>query len=496
MNQIKKGAFLSYSTIVLSTFVGLLLTPIIISSLGDSEYGLYSLIGSLVGYLSVLDFGLNNTVVRFVSKYRAEKNLKEEQNFLALTLRIYLVLSFLIVAVGSIIYANLDVIFSKSFTVEELGTAKVMFAILLFNLGITLPGGVLTAICSGYEQFVFPRAVNIIRYILRSLAVVALLFFDGDAIGIILVDTAFNLLVIIVTGVYVFGVLKVKLRLHIFSLAKIKGILSFSVWVFLYAIVHQFQWNAGQVVVGMNMNTENVAIFAIGTMLSGFYAAFGGVLNSVLIPKANQLVVSKQNGLSLTNSMIKYARINAIIMMFILGGFFLFGKEFIYLWVGESYELSYYIGLVIMVSLTILIIQGFGNLILEANKKNRFKSLLSISTVSISVIVGYYMSHTYGILGVAIPLSMAILLNGIVMNFYFKKIFDFQLVTFLKGGFIPLILLQLVLVGVSYWLKYQLQLDSWYLLILGIAVYCVLYALVAYLFMNKSEKNIILNRSL
>jgi hypothetical protein len=91
---------------------------------------------------------------------------------------------------------------------------------------------------------------------------------------------------------------------------------------------------------------------------------------------------------------------------------------------------------------------------------------------------------------------MAILLNGIVMNFYFKKIFDFQLVTFLKGGFIPLILLQLVLVGVSYWLKYQLQLDSWYLLILGIAVYCVLYALVAYLFMNKSEKNIILNRSL
>ena len=41
------------------------------------------LIGALVGYIAVLDFGLGNATVRFVSKYRAEENKKGEENFLA-----------------------------------------------------------------------------------------------------------------------------------------------------------------------------------------------------------------------------------------------------------------------------------------------------------------------------------------------------------------------------------------------------------------------------
>ena len=63
MNQRRWGALLSYVNIILTVAVGLLYTPLMLRLLGQSEYGLYSLIGSVIGYLSVLDMGLGNTLV-------------------------------------------------------------------------------------------------------------------------------------------------------------------------------------------------------------------------------------------------------------------------------------------------------------------------------------------------------------------------------------------------------------------------------------------------
>lgn len=83
MSQLKKGAILNYITIFLTNIIGLLMTPFILNHLGKSEYGIYITIGALVGTISLLDFGLNNTVVRFVAKYKAEKDRIGLENFLA-----------------------------------------------------------------------------------------------------------------------------------------------------------------------------------------------------------------------------------------------------------------------------------------------------------------------------------------------------------------------------------------------------------------------------
>ena len=184
MSQLKKGAILSYVTIILTNGIGLVLTPFMIQKLGDSEYGLYTLIGSLIGYISILDFGLNNAIVRFVARYRALEDRKGEENFLATTMLIYTVIASLILAVGVFLYYHLETVFTK-LTPSELDKAKVMFGILIFNLTITLPGGAFSAIANAYEHFVFPRMLNIVKYLVRSLLLVAILVWGGDAVSIV-----------------------------------------------------------------------------------------------------------------------------------------------------------------------------------------------------------------------------------------------------------------------------------------------------------------------
>ena len=113
MSQLKKGTILSYINILLTNLIGLVLTPFIIKYLGDSEYGLYALVGSFVAYFSLMDLGLNNTIIRFVAKYRAEKDSKGEANFLATIVLIYFAISLVIVVLGTITYFNLDDLYSN-----------------------------------------------------------------------------------------------------------------------------------------------------------------------------------------------------------------------------------------------------------------------------------------------------------------------------------------------------------------------------------------------
>lgn len=76
MNQRKFGIFLSYLNIMLHAFIGFLYVPILLHYIGKSEYGLYQLMGSLIAYFSIMDFGLTAAVIRFYTKYKALNNQK------------------------------------------------------------------------------------------------------------------------------------------------------------------------------------------------------------------------------------------------------------------------------------------------------------------------------------------------------------------------------------------------------------------------------------
>tara|TARA_B110000211_G_C14025761_1_gene529746 strand:- start:35 stop:1534 length:1500 start_codon:yes stop_codon:yes gene_type:complete len=494
MSQLKKGALLSYISIFLTNVIGLILTPFIIKNLGDAEYGLYTLIGAFIGYISVFDFGLNNTIIRFVAKYRAEKDRIGEENFLAITMAIYILISILIIVIGICLYFNLDFIFNDSLTIFELEKAKVMFLILIFNLAITLPGGAFTAICSGYEHFVFPRIINIVRYIVRSLMIFSLLLFGGDAIGMVILDTIMNLLVIIINGYYVFNKLNVKFKMHSFELLFVKEIFSYSVWIFVFGLVQMFQWKSGHIILGINADTVTVAIFSVGIMLGTYYGAFASAINGVVLPRATQMIVNNESGQLLTEMMIKIGRVIMIILGFILISFILIGEEFILLWVGKTYEDSFMIALLIMIVSTVPLVQGFGNSILEANNKIKSKAILNLITMLLGVFAGFNISKEYGSVGMIICIVSALLVNSIITNIYFIKVFNFKIVLFFKKTFLSIILLLVLMIFVGSGINKLTTEISWLSLLLKGFILVIIYAGLSFLIvLNKDEKQVIHN---
>nr|WP_299343581.1 oligosaccharide flippase family protein [Allomuricauda sp.] len=490
MSQLKKGALLNYTTIVVTNVVGLLLTPFIIKSLGDEEFGLYTLIGSFVGYISILDFGLGNAIVRFVAKYRAEKDRKGEENFLATTMLIYSIISLIVLLIGSICYFNLENIFSDSLTPEQLEKAKIMFAILIFALAIGLPAGAFEGICFGYEKFVFPKSAKLLRYVVRSLLVVGLLFMGGKAVALVILDATLNLILIGVIAFYVFRNLKVRFKLYERSMELPKKIFSYSVWIFVFVLVSQFQWKVGQMVLGIVVNTTAVAVFAVGVMLGTYYGAFSTAISGVFLPRATQMTVANASSKELTDMMIKIGRLSFIVLMFILGAFMLFGKQFVFLWVGESYYNSWVIALIIMFAYTLPLVQGFGNSILEARNKLRFKAIIYLSFLILGTTLGVFLARAYGEIGMISGSVTGWLIVQNVMNIYYYKVIKINIPRFFKelaNKILPAFFLTLVM-G---WFINYIPGHDWLNFVVKAVLYSLTYGAIMYfLGLNAYEKNL------
>ena len=78
-NQRKIGAMLSYFVIGLNMIVGILYTPFLIRKLGQAEYGLYSIVNSVISYLTIMDMGFGNAIIIYTSRYLNQGD-KEKQD--------------------------------------------------------------------------------------------------------------------------------------------------------------------------------------------------------------------------------------------------------------------------------------------------------------------------------------------------------------------------------------------------------------------------------
>ena len=108
MDQLKAGALLSYVVLGLNTLIGLLYTPFMLRMLGQSEFGLYSLAASVIAYLTVLDLGFGNAIVRYTAKFRAEGKQEEQYEMFGMFFLLYLFISALAFILGLFLVGNVD----------------------------------------------------------------------------------------------------------------------------------------------------------------------------------------------------------------------------------------------------------------------------------------------------------------------------------------------------------------------------------------------------
>lgn len=422
MNQVKVGAFLNYIIIGLNTLVGLLYTPYMLRCLGQNEYGLYSLVSSIIAYLTILDFGFGNAIVRYTAKFRAEQRKREQWEMFGMFLIVYSIIALIAVGGGVVLYINIDVLFDRTMTSSDMHLARQMMLFLIFNLAFTFPLSIFGSIISAYENFVFQRIVNIIRIILSTCVMIFVLAIGYKAIALVIVQTFFNLLTLILNIIYC----KNKLHIHIIfgkvDLLFFKEISIYSFWIFLNAIMDKIYWSTGQFILGAISGTIAVAIYSVAILLQQMFMTFSSSINSVLLPKVTKMVTNGDDANQVSELFIRTGRIQCIILTFVISAFIIFGQEFIDIWAGDDYSQAYIITLIFFCSLFIPLIQNTGIVVLQARNQMKFRSLLYLFFSLFSLLLQIIWSKSYGVIGCAFAIGLALIIGqGLIMNIYYKK---------------------------------------------------------------------------
>lgn len=159
-SQLKAGAAISYLNIFLSSFFGFVTAPLMLKAFGDGEYGAYQIAVALVGYMSILDLGLHNVTTRFVAKYNAKKQMREQENFIAVNLILFGVIAGVVLIIGTILDVNVNNIFGASNSPQEIAIIRQLLRVLIINMAVSMPGAVFASVIVAYEHFVFKRIRN------------------------------------------------------------------------------------------------------------------------------------------------------------------------------------------------------------------------------------------------------------------------------------------------------------------------------------------------
>lgn len=494
VNQLKVGVILNYIIIALNGLVGIIYTPFMLRMLGQSEYGLYSLAASVIAYLSILDLGFGNAVIRYTAKYRAEGKVEEQHALFGMFTMIYSVLGLIVVLCGIYLTSQIDTMFASSMTATELTRMRPIMLLMTFNLAVTFPLSIYGAIITAYEQFIFLRVVQIVRIILNMCVMICLLTLGYKALALVVVQTIFNVVTLLLNYFYAKKKIHVKLAFKKFDYPLFREIVIYSFWIFLNVIMDRVYWSTGQFVLGITYGTVAVAVFAVAIQLENIYMTFSTAISGVFLPKITAMVSTGKSNQEISNIFVSTGRIQYLILSFILSGFIVFGQSFINLWAGTGYEDAYIITLLFMSALIVPLIQNIGISILQARNQMKFRSLLYVTIAIVCLIVQFPMAKQYGGIGCAITIAGSLALGqGIIMNIYYQRVQKIDILRFWKEIFrmsiVPILMTMIFYYAVSIY-----AIDSIPELILGIVVYSLLYLPLLYRFsMNNHEKDMLTN---
>ncbi len=436
-NQLKIGSLLSYVQMFLGVIISLAYTPIMLRLLGQSEYGLYNTVASTISMLSLLSLGFNSGYIRYYSKYKKNNDLESIWKLNGLFLIIFVIIGIIALGCGVFLSFNLEFIFSDGLTASEYRIAKTLMQLLTCNLAISFPMSVFSNIISANERFVFLKALSIIKTVLSPLVTLPLLLVGFRSIAMVTVTLV---LAVVTDAIYMYYVIK-KLNnrfvFHGFDKGIFIELFSYTFFIAINMIVDQINWNVDKILLGRYKGTDAVAVYSVGYTLYQYYMMFSTSISSVFTPKIHRIVNETNNDRPtqrkmLTELFVKVGRIQFIILGLVASGIVFFGKDFITkYWAGSEYGESYYVALLLVLPASIALIQNIGIEIQRAQNKHRFRAIAYTIMAALNVGISIVLCQKYGAVGSAVGTAISLILaNGIIMNIYYQKYCNVDVIKF------------------------------------------------------------------
>jgi O-antigen/teichoic acid export membrane protein len=324
--------FLRYAVSIVVSFY---LTPFIVRTLGDAQYGFWVLLGSFLGYASILEIGVQPAVVKLVGQYKAVENLVKLRELITAAFLFFL-------AVGTI--AALFCLTVVPMLVEHhvqglngLADSRLLYLAIALDAVLIYMNYLVTGILYGYQRYHLRNAIDVAAVGVNA-ALIFLLLNRHGLLAVVISKIAMDLLVVLVGGIAI-RVRIPELTLDFGRLQRTSffELLHFGGRVFISSTTTRIATLAQPVIISSAISATATAFYAIPVRLVEYARQITWTLTASFMPAFSELQ-SRDERETLRRIYLDFSRYFFLILLPIVALLFVYGAPFIGLWIGPEYE--------------------------------------------------------------------------------------------------------------------------------------------------------------
>lgn len=427
-NQRKKGILINYAMLIINSVINVFMTPFILSTLGDVQYGIYHTVNAFAANLLIADLGIGTLLTRYLSIYMEKKDERNQENFVAMGIILSAICSLLIIVIGIFMFFRIEPIYKNTMNASEILISQKIFIISMINVAVSTFDKAFFGIVNAYEKYVVSRGTILVKVLLKAVLIVAVLSYRPSAISLVSIDLLLTLFMMLFITFYVFKKLKVRAKLYSFDKKILASSLTFIFAVFLNSIVTQVNSSVGKILIGSMINTSVVAVYTIAMVIVTTNNMIANSIGGVYLPHITKRIYAGADAEEISKIVSRPGRVNFMICGLILMVFGLYGKEFIQLWVGEGYEMAYYIAMILLVSYLVPHMESVMGCVLDAKNKRLVRSAIILVMAVFNIVVTMVLLPKIGVIGAPIGTAVAMILgHWICINLYYKKLIGLRI---------------------------------------------------------------------
>lgn len=441
--KIIRNIFSNWTGFAVSLLVTFFISPFVVHSLGNSNYGIWVLVGSLTGYMGLLDLGLKPAIVKYTAQYRTLKNDEKINGVINSCLAIYTVIGGIVILLGAVMAYFAPSIFKvPPESYEEL---RLVIIIVGVNVALGFPFGVFAATLNGFQRFDINNIISIIVMIIRTALIYIFLSAGGGLTALAYIMTI-AALVEYLSKWYACGKIFPALKISFRQADKktLKTLAKFSIYVLIIGIASRISFQSAAIVIGAFISTQAITFFAIGANLVQYWTQLVYTVSTTTTPVASSLEAQKDFD-KLRKLILIGTRYSLLMILPVGYVFIILGEKFINLWMGPEYgPKSYDVLLILTWSHFGYLSQFISGSVFYGLGKVKLLAYMNLAMAAVNVALSVALAGPYGIIGVAWGTAIPLTLFGMFfLPIYACRVLKISLLEYIKTSYVPAIIASL-----------------------------------------------------
>src|SRR5829696_1656859 len=403
MRLLRRNVVLIYGVYAATLVSGLVITPIILDALGTEQFGIWALIGSVLGFIGLLDLGIGPSVIRFAAEQRGRDARGETSELTSTAFAIYLGLALVTMVLAFALAILLPHVVEISD--DYVRAAQLALVISVGTFVIRFPIGLFNFLLAGQQRYDVLNIGNLLGSLLYfGLAVAVLYVAGGGLVALAVITTVVTAFRLLLPLLWLRRELPdLQLRRSLVTRRQARELLAFSSRNMLIQVASKVVFSTDVIVVSIILGSVAAGVYGIPAKLFALAFGVGIASTTLLFPLLSELEGADERERQ-ERYLLAGVRLGLAVVVAVGLPLVFLPDRFLEAWLPSDFDVDTAAPILAVLMVSLLFAQP-GHLLaqfLVARGRHGRLAVARLATVAVNLLLSVGLAYWVGLWGVAV----------------------------------------------------------------------------------------------